>query len=315
MVALLNHHESSTRIGQKHHTSEKSLVEQIEIRKKNGAVHTPANLASFVASKVVSYFMQTLPKSGDFLHTLRIVDPACGDGELLAAIWRSLPETLRRVNAPESVLCGIDIDEKATEDTRRRIASLSLTDSVPGHFNILRTNALCPFNDSRTQGWTTIERKFSAQNGFHMLIANPPWGADIATYQNCIANGNFTLYKGQFDTSDLFVELALSIVKQGGCFAFIVPDSLFDRERTELRKRLAEETQILYIGRFGEKIFKGINRACAVVICRNSKPTTESTVDCMQLTPQLRKRILSGAIDFQEAERTLSHVVLGGGGP
>jgi len=315
MIGQLNTSLGSTKMRDKNSISRVTLAEQIEVKKKNGVVYTPSNLANFVADKVVEYFIQTLPHlDGDAVKNLRILDPACGNGELLVAVWKSLLQSIPGQSKssslePSRVLCGIDIDKGAIRHTKQRIASLSPAITESSHFNLLKTNALFPFNKSSREGWRAVKRRFTAECGFDILIANPPWGADTQMYDNRLSNGEFMLYKGQFDTSDLFVELALSIVKSGGCFAFIVPDSLFNRERTQLRQRLVEETQILYIGRFGEKFFKGTNRACAVLICKKSRPTPATTVECMRLTPQLRNGVLSGTLNFQETETAVAHAV------
>ena len=119
-------------------------------------------------------------------------------------------------------------------------------------------------------------------------------GCRYRSDKKALTNGEFSLFKGQYDSSDLFIELALSIVKPGGFFAFIIPDSIFSIERLALRKMLLEYTEITYIGRFGEKIFEGINRACAVLICRKTKPKKSAVVDALRLYTCLWKSILQG---------------------
>lgn len=306
------------------------VVELSEIRKKNGAVYTPSNLANYVAEKVVEFFFESsVIRGGPVCHAnmpnsscldkIKIIDPACGDGELLVAAWNAFQRHLSKIHRnsldsyipdAKQVLCGLDIDQKAIRKTRRRITSLSRTVSKTNSFNLVKTNALYPFHKkSSSQGWEIVKHRFQATDGFDILIANPPWGAEIESYKDRLSNGDFSLYKGQYDTSDLFVELALSIVKPGGYFAFIVPDSLFNKERAELRSKLLEETEIKYIGRFGEKIFKNINRACAVLICRKYKPTPLTSVDCLRLTAPLRRRILQGELTFRDAEKLLVHRV------
>jgi len=308
---------------------ESKMAELAEIRKKNGVVYTPNNLACFVAEKVIDYFSQSLtsqggPEPSDVsclhrFHNVKIVDPACGDGELLVAAWEAfhrkmlecpIKTLLPVVTEPYEVLCGVDIDKGAVNETRRRIVSLSNMPPKVSTVNLVRANALFPFERmSSNEGWRLLERKFKAENGFDILIANPPWGADTKSYADKLSNGEFSLCRGQFDTSDLFIELALRAVKPGGYFGFIVPDSLFNRERVELRRRLLNDTQILYIGRFGEKIFKNVNRACAVIVCKNSKPVVTSAVDCVRLTPSLRRKVLSEELTFKDAERRLVHTV------
>lgn len=302
-----------------------------ELDKQNGVVYTPSNLANYIAEKVMEYYFQSLIPQTDSrqerqipdpssLANIRIIDPACGHGELLMAMCGAFykKEFMAAYENsvyglalnPRKALCGIDIDQEAILRTRQKIQSIPQNEPEKHRFNLLRTNALYPFNKvSSKKGWEIVKNRFQATDGFDILIANPPWGADTKSYHDNFSSGEFILHRGQFDTSDLFVELALRIVKPGGYFAFIVPDSLFNSERALLRKMLLEKTEIKYIARFGEKIFPNINRACAVFICRNGEPSHVASVDCLRLTPQLRKGILSGKFTFKDAEAQLLHEV------
>ena len=298
-----------------------------EYLRRHGIVYTPPLLADFVAYKVVSYAFrdggsQDSPvQNGLALHQLRILDPACGNGELLKATWQQFnaqrPPLLGNGPTgkvdPRVVLCGIDTDRSAVGDTRELINAMA---SYAGHSRgrvckVLNTNALFPYDcKTSAQGWTRVRKQFDAPHGFDIVIANPPWGADVSDYLDRLCQGEFSLFQGQYDTSDLFVELALSIVKPGGFIAFIVPDSLFSLERRHLRKLLLDETHICFVGRFGEKIFEGVNRACAVVVCRKIPPFAEAEVECLRLTPDSRKRILSGESTFPAEDRRLGYSVL-----
>jgi len=301
-----------------------------EFDKQNGVVYTPSDLANYVASKLMEYFFQNpAAQSGPRrkrqtldapdLANLRIIDPACGHGELLEASWDALcsrlattykNSTSHLVPDPREVLCGIDIAQEAINRTRRRIESIRHSNAQTGTYNTLRANALYPCGEPSSQeGWGVVMNRFQAVGGFDILIANPPWGADTESYADRLSNGEFVLYRGQFDTSDLFVELALRIVRPGGYFAFIIPDSLFGKERSFLRKMLLEQTEVKYVARFGEKIFSSINRACAVLICRRRTPSSMASVDCLRLTPELRKGILAKQFTFRDAEVRLLHQV------
>ena len=294
-------------IGKSMSTNNKKL--DVE-KKKNGAVNTPNLLADYVASKVLSYYYNNGNKQEIRLMKnmpLKILDPACGNGELLSAMWNNMSKTLYDNNdvTPATCLYGMDIDEKAVISTKNRLG-FSLTSN-----NIIKTNGLFPYNKSREDGWKLILKKWGITDGVDISIANPPWGADVADYRKELEKGEYSLFNGQFDTSDLFIECSLSITKPGGFIAFIIPDSLFYYERKKLRKMLLDKCDIFYIGRMGEQIFPNINRACVVIIGRiatNKKKNTQ-LVECMRLTPTIRKKILTGNMSFYEAEKLLKHTV------
>lgn len=283
----------------------------IEIRKLGGMVYTPKVLADYVAHKVTELYAND-QKSLFSPNELRVLDPACGKGELLDSIWGRLRMLLPPDKyAANDVLCGMDIDMRAISYTKDRISQLSAPRN-PKTINtyLLNTNSLFPFN-SRTsaQGWNRVKRKFNARHGFDIIIANPPWGVDISGYRDRISRAEFSVFRGQYDSSDLFLELAISNLRDGGYLAFIVPDSLFSQEREGLRKLLLDKTEIRFIGRFGEKFFGGINRACAVIICKKTLDKSRRKIQCLRLTPETRKKILAGKLAFVTAEKKLSHFV------
>lgn len=269
-----------------------------DVRKANGVVYTPVDFAAYVGEKLVGYFLNDTGRQNKKAGSIKIIDPACGDGELLLAIRNSLLE-----KNIQGVFCGVDMDNVAI-----RTASVRLRGERNRKF--VDANALAPFGMMAEVGWNEIKKKFSAQTGFDVLIANPPWGANLHSYKADLGKSTFSLKKGQFDSSDLFVELALSIVKPGGYFAFILPDSLFNGGKKELREMLVEKTEIKFVGRFGEKIFKDINMACAVIICKNSPPSLKNDVDCLHLNAELRKKIIAGEIKFVDADHALYHKIL-----
>lgn len=287
--------------------------------RRNGIVYTPPKFAHFVAKTVLAYYMRAFSDSSASLSTdlkrIRILDPACGSGELLQAMWKQLVQHTqdRALHLdPRHILCGIDTNRSAVSHTRTLVDSLAAEAGFKGRqrLKIRNTNALFPYGKPTSeQGWARVKKEFDAEEGFDIIIANPPWGADVSSYKEKLSKGEFSLFRGQFDTSDLFVEKALSIVRPGGHIAFIVPDSLFGQERERLRELLLQQTHIELIGRFGEKIFDNINRACAVFICRKVVTKPSAIVDCIRLTPNSRKRILAGVSTFSAESKKLTHCV------
>lgn len=275
--------------------------------KENGVVYTPEILADYVAQKTLQYFMND---NKNIRNGIRIIDPACGDGVLLKAIWNGLQTNKKPTRGIEDVVCGVDIDKKSIDVCKTKLSSFLSNVSGAEYLKFIKTNALCPFNSkSLASGWGLIMNRFNASDGFDILIANPPWGADISKYKSRLSNTEFRTLNGQFDSYELFIELALLVVKTGGYFSFIVPDSILNHGKSVLRSILLSKTQIKLIARLGEKIFPKINRGCVIIICKNEKPKNDSIVDCFRLRPSQRKMILKGEIKFSDAEKCSLHKV------
>jgi adenine-specific DNA-methyltransferase len=276
---------------------------QTSLRKINGAVYTPKCLAEYVADKALHYYFSN--KSNVLLHKnnkFNVIDPACGDGELLYALSNSsiLNE---KIDISKSLdLFGIDIDETAIHKIKKRLTNYH-------QLKAEHDNGLCPNSSNNKDGWLKLNKKLKVKDGYDLIIANPPWGASIASYENLVRASNFSQLSGQFDTSDLFIESGLNIARDGGIIAFIIPDSLFSQERDKLRELLLSKTKIHFIGRFGEKLFEDVNRACAVIICEKGKSDSTHDIDCFRLSVEYRNLILAGNATFQLAEEKLSHKV------
>jgi len=82
-------------------------------RKATGAHYTPQDLAAFLASQIVgALHLDDKPKS------IRILDPAVGDGELLNALLSELPASVLR----RAIVDGFDTDSVALSAAIERLS-------------------------------------------------------------------------------------------------------------------------------------------------------------------------------------------------
>jgi adenine-specific DNA-methyltransferase len=83
--------------------------------KTSGAHYTPAELANFLAERALAH----VPRRDGLI---RILDPACGTGNLLWAVARCASAGLRR----RLELIGYETDEVALDQARQQLASLNV---------------------------------------------------------------------------------------------------------------------------------------------------------------------------------------------
>lgn len=139
--------------------SEKSPRYSNEDAKKiHGATYTPFGLATFVAKQMLQ--VADLPVRG----TIRILDPAVGDGALLDALIKCLPAAAReRVE-----VWGYDTDPEAI-----RIASARLAEDFPElPVHIEQKDFLEHVLTLQKDGDLFNQVQ---QEPFHLVIANPPY--------------------------------------------------------------------------------------------------------------------------------------------
>lgn len=188
-----------------------------------------------------------------------VADLACGRGALLAAVAGER----RGVR-----LVGADVE---LDDLRIAAAA------VPGA-RLIHGDALT-LDDSET---------------FDGIILNPPWGIALPHDAAALRARGYTLAEGQFDSANLFVELALARLRPGGVAAFIVPDSIFFPEHARVRRLLLERSELLLVARLGEGFFKRVYRGTAVIVVRKARASAGHAVECLRLGVDDRREVLAG---------------------
>ena len=241
-------------------------------RKRLGSFYTPPELADWVATEV-------LEKAADAYWQIRhVIDPACGNGVLLEAMRRKVGEEIK--------LTGIDISPEAVAECKAYL----------GHdADILVGDALDPVFK-----WSSIRPD--------AVIINPPWGGALTQNRDFYQNNGYLLACGQFDISDLFVELALKIARPNAVLGFILPDAVFQPDHQTLRKMLLEHT-LLLIARLGEGIFEDVCRSTVVIVLRKSPPPENHLIECLQVPASKRKQLRQRKVSFSHVKKLYSHLI------
>lgn len=242
-------------------------------------MYTPYRLADFVAE-----LLQIETAEDNFVIHM-ILDPACGECALLSAA--------SKIFGGDVSYNGIDVDIDAI------LAS-------GDEFNIEHNDAILP----KKRKTETAEYWVKKMEPISTIIANPPWSSEKIYTRAELQKAGFTLTTGQYDIYVLFIELAYNLVTDGGYFAFIIPDSLFDAQNEKLRRFLVENTEIRVIARLGEKIFDEVNRATTVIVCKKIKPKKKSQTKCFRLSTNERRAFLSSELPLIKFYNAGYHEVL-----
>ncbi len=240
---------------------------------EKGQVFTPRFLASWAASLLEQHL--GTPWSGNLL------DPACGDGELLDAAIEFLPN---------AKLFGVEIDRKASKAAESRL----------GRAAVIKTG------DMLTMEPLAASRGVPKADA---VISNPPWGADLLHSSRYLRSLGFTLAKGQFDSWSLFVEKSMKHLNAEGLAVFILPDAIFSSEHEPTRSLITQNYTLELIARLGEGIFKDVYRGTMLLLVRQSKPKPNPVVEIFRLSKTHRTLVLSGDLDLKDARNLSSHSV------
>ena len=199
-----------------------------ESRGRAGQFFTPQVVTDFLVKAID-------PRPGE-----TIVDPACGAGGFLASVvrhYRSLGTSVEENAAiASSTIYGVDKD-----DYLAKLAKMHLSLLTKGHPHILCGDSLA------MQNGTSSLQSHLPEEGFDVLLANPPFGVNIVAANPQVMQ-TFQIARrwevhpetgrlaptSQVQTrvppQVLFVERCLSLLKDGGRMGIVLPESLLSNK-------------------------------------------------------------------------------------
>jgi len=217
------------------------LARKVSDQKRTGAHFTPPDLADFVAQRITAHL--TFSK-----EQLEVLDPSCGDGELLRAFWASIPAQYQE----HVTLRGIEDHEPSLKAAEGRLAGLGARSKFI-HADFItttqrfRTPQLFASNGGIRNVETTLPQP-------RVIIANPPYvrtqilGADRA--QDLARQ--FGLY-GRVDLYHVFLIAMAEVLQPGGLMGVITSNRfLTTRGGEALRQELAARFELLEIIDLGD---------------------------------------------------------------
>jgi adenine-specific DNA-methyltransferase len=209
--------------------------------KNTGATFTPVMLANFLAAKIAVH-MNTGKQ--------RVLDPACGEGELLLSMGQKLSDL-----KTDFEIVGYDSNAQYLKLATTRMCSFGLDNVVFVEDDFLQSvdltqeQLLFNFNSSLQS---------SLNNSFDIVIANPPYVRTqiLGTEQAQNLARKFNL-KGRVDLYYPFLIAMTESLKQGGILGVITSNRYLSTKGGEsIRKYLSENYEILELIDLGDtKLF------------------------------------------------------------
>ncbi|MFD5177151.1 Eco57I restriction-modification methylase domain-containing protein [Nocardia sp. NPDC058379] len=188
-----------------------SQARDAQERKRHGRHYTPPALARFLARRALLH----APRAGE----LRVLDPACGDGELLLAVHRELAAADVTVR-----LTGYDLNRSAVADTAARAAAEGVE------------------IECRAGDFLAASARI-ADGSFDLVISNPPYvrtqqlGGSTAQ----LLSKQFGL-RGRIDLTHPFVAITPRLLSADGVLGLLCANRfLTTRAGANLRRILTGE--------------------------------------------------------------------------
>lgn len=231
------------------------------VKKQKGIHYTPPELARFLAR-------QTARCLDPELDRISLLDPACGDGELMVAMIEAINGLGR--SRVEVEVSGFEIDPAAADRCRARLDALSFVHVRMAKFQIHNRDFLASHLDAEP---------------FDCVISNPPYvrtqvlGGEVA--QQLAKKFELT---GRVDLYQAFSIAIASVLKVGGALGLLTSNRFLTvRSGAAMRRLLRKNFDLAQVFDLGDtRLFEAA--VLPVVLTGNKKeaedPVTRETSFC-----------------------------------
>lgn len=241
--------------------------------KNTGATFTPKELSVFLAERIAFYVKPTCQK---------VLDPACGEGELLIAMGNILSDS-----AIDFSLTGYDANEQYLSFAQERTLRFGAENTKLIHEDFLQ--AIDVSSNQSNLGLFQEYNKSSVNNSFDIVIANPPYVRTqiLGTEQAQELARKFNL-KGRIDLYYPFLIAMTESLKEGGILGVITSNRYLSTKGGEsIRKFLSENYEILELIDLGDTKLFDAAVLPAIFIGRKKKQRKPSPANFIKVYEEL----------------------------
>lgn len=240
--------------------------------KNTGATFTPKELAVFLAERIALYAQ---PKNN------RVLDPACGEGELLVAMGEVMNEKIIDFS-----LTGYDADKQYLSFAKDRLLRFGNE-----KFDLAHEDFLLSVDVSSVGNTPSLfdECTSSVNNSFDIVIANPPYVRTqiLGTEQAQNLARKFNL-KGRVDLYYPFLMAMTESLKENGILGVITSNRYLSTKSGEsVRKYLSENYEILELIDLGDTKLFDAAVLPAIFIGKKKKQKSASSANFIKIYEEL----------------------------
>lgn len=232
------------------------------------------------------------------LQNIKVLDPACGSGAFLVYVFSYLLAENRRVddilggglysydefvrNILSDNIFGVDVNEESVEITKLSLwlataqkgKKLTALDATIRHGNSLVDDPAVVGDSAFV--WEEQFPEVMKNGGFDVVVGNPPY---VRSRDNVLdeiddyVRSHYETVQEKVNLYLLFMERALQLVKDGGWFGFVVPNSWLGMESAhKTRELLLEKTSLhSFVNLVGES-FPKINVETVIFTLQKQPP-------------------------------------------
>lgn len=261
------------------HGHEQALADR-GVRKGLGAYYTPPDVVAGLLDLVLEPLLAVRAAAGtEAVAAIRVLDPACGTGNVLVAVVERVARTLVALGldpegaARAAVRCvrGVEIDPATARVCRANLRSLH---PDGGGRRIIRGDAL-------------LDDGLVPAGAFDLVVGNPPFLSQLSSStarsrtEAGLLRARFGSAVGPYtDPAAVFLLTAIEAARpDGGVVALIEPVAVLSaRDARGVRARVLASAALRTLWVAGEPVFDADVDVCAPVFERGATTTTTALV-------------------------------------
>ena len=305
-------------------------------RKEQGIYYTPKYVVNYIVNNTLGNVLSRYDLSK--IKGLKVLDMACGSGSFLIGALKEFDNNYNKniknydkfsirskLDVIKNNLYGVDLDEKAITIAELNIYLTLLTLAkkqkvIETHESLLPElkdnikvgNSLIDDKDVAKGKEFNWDEKFNAvgKGKFDIIVGNPPYiNIRLLTKNNASEKSfyekNYNSASGNYDIYVVFLERAISLLKEGGRLGFIVPNKFTVTDYgLEVRKLILSTCSIEKIIDVSNlKVFRGVGIYPIILILKKQRNATNRNTNQIKTAVISDERELFENLKYSEIEQ------------
>jgi len=276
-------------------------------KKKLGEFYTPAPVVKYILDAADYQPLKNI-------EIKKIIDVSCGSGSFLIQAIRILIKRCLKIYKRERISdLSVEEAKDLVSTIKENIIGIDINQiacilcQINIHYTLFEIlNVILSFDPNYRLPWFNIKNlnafTINDKEKYDYVIGNPPYLfiRDISSDQRQLIDAySFETNDGQYDYYQLFIELGIRILINGGMFGYIIPDSLLAlSHRSIIRKYIYNRTKIKEIYHTGPK-FSDLVVSNIIIILEKEKHISERKTNLIKikLSDQHEKTISQNLIE------------------
>ena len=329
-----------------HETKSGKLIEKVDngVRKEMGQYYTPQYIVDFIVRNTIIPYLDENP---DKLFSIKVVDPACGSGAFLIKAFDALylkysefnkqqeskrktkdltgflnDKSVARINEVilHKHIHGVDLDHEAVELAKINLWLRTIQEEMKLNElnkNIKQGNSLVSDKTIDTKNAFDWDKEFPYK--FDIVIGNPPYmllqpentPRDLLDH----FKQEYVIAQYKIDTYHLFFQKGISLLKEGGYFGFITPNTyLMNIYLSNLRKYILETCKIAKLVIIPKEVFEDASVDTAIIILQkesNKEKREKNNIQVLKIRDFIKGNHANTIVQqksFQDADNFVFNV-------